>query len=303
MSDLGRARRAELALLVVSLLWGLSFSAIKAATPFVAPVLFVALRFTAASVLLLALRPLFARAGAGDAAGEGTAGDGSARRRGIVLGLLLAIGYTTQTIGLHTTTAANSAFISALSVVLVPLVVAARWRRFPDRPTLLGLALATAGLVLLTRPGLGRLVPGDLWTLVCAVTYAMYLAWLSEALAVAPWFALLIWQVVTVAVTTLAWALLVERGGLTPNRVVWLSLGATTLLSTVLALYLQNRYQGRTTATRAGLLFASEPVFAAAFAALLLGEAIPAGWSAGAALIIAAVLVIELSRRREEAAP
>jgi drug/metabolite transporter (DMT)-like permease len=274
----------------------------------VPPVLYVALRFALAAIILAALRPLAGRlpgvAGVSASGSVATArGEAIARRAGIVLGLLLAVSYTTQTIGLHTTTASNSAFISSLSVVLVPLVVAVRWRRFPDGATLAGLTLAVAGLILLARPRLSGLVPGDLWTLVCAVAYAIYLAYLNAALEFAPYFSLLLWQVVTVAASTLAWAFAVERGRLELNGTVWLSLAVTTLLSTVLALFLQNRYQGRTTATRAGLLFASEPVFATVFAALLLGEGIPAGWGAGAALILTAVVLIELTGRRREGAP
>ncbi len=294
-------RRADLALVIVSLLWGLSFPAIKMATPFVAPVLFVAVRFTLAACVLGALWPLLARTFPRAPAGAAPAGGAGARRRGMVLGLLLAGSYTTQTIGLRDTTAANSAFLSAVSVVLVPLVVAARWRRLPDRVTLLGLALATAGLVVMTRPDLGRATAGDLWTLACALIYAVYLVALNEALAASPYPPLLVWQIVTTAAVTLAWALAVERGAFVLNGTVRLSLGMTVLLSTLLALYLQNRFQGSTTATRAGLIFSSEPIFATGFAALLLGEAIPRGWGVGAALILAAVLVVELLGRRREA--
>lgn len=298
MSHPARHRLADFTLLCVSVLWGLSFPAIKMATPYVPSVRFVALRFALATLLLWPLLPLIARE-AGLAAGAGARfGDAAARRLGIRLGLLLAVGYTTQTVGLHTTSAANSAFITSLSVVLVPPLAALRCGQRPGRSVALALAPAVAGLAILTRPDLGRLVPGDAWTLGCAVTYAVYLVELSRALARAPYPPLLFWQVATVAVTAGVWTLLWEHAPWRWNATVAWSLGLTTVLSTVLALYLQNRWQGRTSAPRAALLFATEPVFATLFAGLLLRERLPGAFPLGAGLILGAVLIAELTERR-----
>ncbi|MHB8079286.1 MAG: DMT family transporter [Candidatus Krumholzibacteriia bacterium] len=298
MSHPARHRLADIALLGVSVLWGLSFPAIKMATPYVPSVRFVALRFALATLLLLPLLPLIAReAGAAGGAG-GCFGNAAARRQGIRLGLLLAVGYTTQTIGLHTTSAANSAFITSLSVVLVPPLAALRCGQRPGWAVAVALAPAVAGLAILTRPDLGRLVPGDAWTLGCAVAYAVYLVELSRALARAPYPPLLFWQLATVAVAAGSWTLLGERAPWRWNPTVAWSLGLTTVLSTVLALYLQNRWQGRTSAPRAALLFATEPVFATLFAWLLLRERLPAAFPAGAGLILGAVLIAELTDRR-----
>jgi len=303
MSHPARQRIADSALLAVSILWGISFPAIKLATPYVPSVRFVALRFALATLLLLPLLPSIAReAGAAGGAGAGGRfGNAAARRLGIWLGLLLGVGYTTQTIGLHTTTAANSAFITSLSVVLVPPLAALRCGQRPGAAVAVALAPAVAGLAILTRPDLGRLVPGDAWTLGCAVAYAVYLVELSRALARAPYPPLLFWQMATVAVTAGAWTLAWERAPWRWNREVAWSLGLTAVLSTVLALYLQNRWQGRTTASRAALLFATEPVFATLFAWLLLRERLPAAFAAGAGLILGAVLIAELADRRPAA--
>jgi len=300
MSHSARSRFADIALLSVSVLWGLSFPAIKMATPFVPSVRFVALRFALATLLLLPLLPLIAREArpAGGPGAGGCFGDAAARLRGVWLGLLLAVGYTTQTIGLHTTSAANSAFITSLSVVLVPPLAALRCGQRPGGAIAAALVPAVAGLAILTRPDLGRLAPGDAWTLGCAVAYAVYLVELSRALARAPYPPLLFWQLATVAATAGAWTLLWERAPWRWNATVAWSLGLTTVLSTVLALYLQNRWQGRTTASRAALLFATEPVFATLFAWLLLRERLPAAFPAGAGLILGAVLIAELTDRR-----
>lgn len=292
-------QRADLALLGVSALWGLSFPAIKLGSPHISPLLFVAVRFALASLLLAVLGPWLARHGGGLAAPACAVG--GLRRRGWALGVLLALGYGTQTVGLQTTSAGNSAFITSLSVILVPLIVAARGLTRPPARVLAAMLPALAGLGLLTRPDLGRPVEGDLWTLACAVSYAVYLVELSRALARYPFLPLLQEQLRATAALAAAWAVLFEARRFALNGQVLFSLGATTLLATVLALYLQNRFQGRTTATRAALIFTTEPVFAALFAAAILGDRLPAAWLAGAGLILGAVVLAELPGRREEA--
>jgi len=289
-------RHAESMLLVVTVCWGVSFPAIKSAAPYVSASLFVAVRMAAAVALLLPGWAVLARRGGGPSPANALR-DPVARRWGMLLGLLLAVGYTTQTLGLHTTSAQNSAFITALSVVLVPLVVLLLYRRPPSPAVLIGVVLAVAGLALMTRPDLGRLHGGDLWTLGCALSYAFYIERLDRALRRASYLPLLWWSLLACAVAAGVWALLVERRIWQWNATLAAALAVTVVFSTLLALLLQNRYQGYTTPSRAALLFAAEPVFAALFAWLWLGERLDRWAVAGAGLILAAVLVTELGGR------
>ncbi len=289
-------RRAELMLLLVTVCWGVSFPSIKAATPLCSPALFVALRFVAATLLLWTLWPRFARVLPArlQARGRGLILDPPAVRHGILLGALLFVGYTTQTVGMHTTSANNSAFITALSVVLVPLILFAGHGVRPSPAVATGVALALAGLWLLTQPDLRGVVAGDLWTLACAVSYAIYLVRLNFALAKASFLPILFWSLAVVAVLSGLWALLIEETVFEPVKTLWISLAVTTVLSTLVALYLQNRWQGYTTSSRAALIFAAEPVFAAFFSWAALGEQLAGRALPGAGLILAAVLTVEL---------
>lgn len=296
------SRVADLMLLAVTVCWGVSFAAIKTATHHASPALFVAVRFTAATVLLLAVWPWLMRAEPAPVRRRGyrILGDPPTLRWGLLMGTLIAAGYTSQTIGLTTTSADNSAFLTALSVVLVPVLVFLVHGEKPGTPVLAGLGLALLGLVLLTRPDLGHARTGDLWTLGTAVAYAIYLERLSAALKRVPYLPLLFWTVAVCAAwnVLLAWTVETRVWHWHPHLAA--ALAVTTLLSTLLALYLQNRYQGLTTATRAALIFSAEPVFAAAFSWFLLGERLT-GWSLlGAALIFGAVMLIEL---KDAAAP
>ncbi len=297
---MSRRRRAELMLLLVTVCWGVSFPAIKSATPYVSPALFVAVRFGIASALLLAGWALAARfrPGAADAGPVAALRRPAAARWGVLLGLLLAAGYTTQTLGLHTTSAQNSAFITALSVVLVPLVVFVLHGVRPGREVTAGVVLAVAGLALMTRPDLGGLRAGDAWTLGCALAYALYIERLDRALRAAPYLPLLAWQMLACAAATALWAATAERVVWRPGAPLATALAVTVLLSTLLALGLQTRFQGDTTPSRAALLFAAEPVFAALFAWWWLGERLDRWAVAGAGLVLAAVLVTELGGAR-----
>lgn len=289
-------RFADLMLLAVTVCWGVSFAAIKTATHHASPVLFVAVRFTAATLLLLAVWPWLLRGEIPEVRRRSyrSLGDPTTLRWGFLMGSLIAVGYTTQTIGLTTTSADNSAFLTALSVVLVPVLVFLVHGEKPSRPVLAGLGLALLGLALLTRPDLGRAVTGDLWTLGTAVAYAIYLERLSAALKRVPYLPLLFWTLAVCALWNALLAATVEARVWDWHPHLLAALAVTTLLSTLLALYLQNRFQGRTTATRAALIFSAEPVFAVAFSWVLLGERLT-GWSlAGAALILGAVMLIEL---------
>jgi drug/metabolite transporter (DMT)-like permease len=277
---------ADLALLGVAFIWGATFVVVKEALDSVSTLLFLALRFSLAALLLAALfrgrlleQPRTPQA----------------LTSALLVGVALFLGYLFQTLGLRLTTPARSAFLTGLSMVLVPLLSAVVDRRRPSGGCWTGVALATGGLYLLAAPpGSWDLSTGDLLTLACAAAFAIHillLGRLSPRLGVP----FLSWgQIAVTAALSLAAFSWAEQPFLRWTGPLLLAVFVTGVLATALAFSVQTWAQRFTSPTHAALILALEPVFAALTSYLLLGESLGTRGAGGAALILAGILVAEL---------
>jgi len=279
--------RAELAIAAVSFIWGATFVVVKSALADASTLVFLALRFALATVLLLALFRL--RPGSLD-------GFWGHWRGGLTCGFFLFIGYALQTAGLQTTAASKSAFLTGLFVVLVPLLSCALKRRAPRPIESVGALLALGGTALLTlEPGAGfRLSTGDLLTIGCAVAFSAHMLAVERFSSTRSHQSLTLWQVLSVGAFSAAGCLWIE-----PPRLVWtprlsFALLATAVFATAVSFALYTWAQARTSATHAALIFALEPVFAALTAWIWSGERWGVRTLSGAALILTAILFVEL---------
>jgi drug/metabolite transporter (DMT)-like permease len=274
---------ADLSLLVVTAVWGSTFVLVKNAVALYPVLPFLAIRFAIAA---LALAPAaFCR-------WRFRASDLPA---GIVAGLFLFAGYALQTFGLQQTEAAKAGFITGLSVVLVPLFVAALWRQPPGWQAVAGIGLATVGLGLLSLGADWSIQRGDLLVLGCAVGFAGHITALGVLSPGRDARLLTLIQVGTVSV--LSGVLVASRGAFpaVPGP-VWGAAAFTGLVATALAFLVQTRAQQFTTATHTALVFAAEPVFAALFGVAVAGERLAArGWL-GCALILSGVILGALAQ-------
>ncbi len=280
-----RRGAAEAALVWNTLIWGSTFVVVKTALENISPILFLAVRFSLATVALTAFF-LPRRRISWD---WRTAGAGS------LAGVFLFSGYLTQTLGLRLTSAPKSAFITGLTSVMVPLVAALVYRSRPQLSEVVGIAVATAGLGLLTLQGAGRAVnPGDLLTCLCAIGFAAHIVVLGHFSERMSFELLSVTQLGAAAALCLSlfwWA--------EPLRVEWRPavVGAilvTGLLATALAFTIQAWAQQYTTSTRTGLIYMLEPVFAWVTSFVLVGEGLSGRSAAGAVLILSGVALVEL---------
>lgn len=267
----------RLALLLTTLIWGATFPATKAVLEQIPPLSFLFLRFLLGAVLVgagfLLWRLRLHR-------------EPAVLRASAITTCWLFLGYVLQTVGLQYTTASNSAFITALYVVIVPLIL----RRF-ERRVWWAIGIAIVGLWLLVKPNAsGNL--GDLLTLGCALAFAAHIACLERFTREADSPSLFAWQMMAMVILLLP-ALLIEEApaqAFAPTSMLFVGLGVTGGLATG-AFAIQMWVQRIVPAQQVALIFASEPAYAAWLSWYFLGETLDAqGWL-GSGLILLAVLV------------
>jgi len=280
-----RRRAAEAGLIVNVIIWGATFVVVKAALRDVSPILFIALRFTLATAVLLAAF----RGAALPWRSWKTAGAGA------LAGAFLFSGYVFQTMGLRLTTAPRSAFITGLTSVAVPFLSALVFRVKPQVSEVVGVLVATAGLALMTLPGvLGPMGLGDLLTVCCAAGFAAHIVTLGHFSEKMSYELLSVCQIAAAAV--LGWALFswVERPRVAWRPAVVWGILITGLLATALAFSIMAWAQRYVSPARTALIFMLEPVIAWLTSYWLAGEGLSGRAAAGAALILGGVAMVEL---------
>jgi drug/metabolite transporter (DMT)-like permease len=211
------------------------------------------------------------------------------------MGLALFAGYALQTFGLRLTTPAKAGFITGLSVVIVPVVSTLALRQRLSWGVWLGVGLATAGLALLSLQSNLSVSPGDLLVLGCALAFACQILLTGRFAPRYDPLLLTFGQIAVVASLAGIAALLLESPP-APTGTVLFAAVFTGVLATSLAFGIQTVAQRFTSPTRTALVFATEPVFAAVFSFLLIGEVLGLRQLAGCVLILAGMVVAELMR-------
>jgi drug/metabolite transporter (DMT)-like permease len=279
----------RLALLLTTLIWGATFPATKAALEQIPPLSFLFLRFSLGALLvgvwLMAVRHRVHRNRAVLVAGA-------------IATVFLFFGYVLQTVGLRYTSASNSAFLTALYVIIVPLIL----RRFEGR-VLLATSIATVGLWLLVKPSASMNV-GDLMTLGCAAAFAGHIICLERFTRQYDAPSLLAWQMAAMTVLFLPtmWWEQAPAGAFAPTAVLLIGLGVTGGLATG-AFAVQMWAQQIVPAQQVALVFASEPAYAAWLSWYFLGETLDfQGW-VGSALILVGVVIGAFDRHTPSPPP
>jgi drug/metabolite transporter (DMT)-like permease len=261
------------ALLLATVFWGMGFAwaksggeALNAAAQLPAgealgPVLLLAVRFVLAAVVWIAAFP-------------GARRRWSARSvfRGATLGLLLGVGVMTQHLGLDRTSEAVSAFLTNLTVIFVPLLVASYSRKWPTRRLALAIVIAAVGIFLMTGAAPTGFGVGELLGLGCSILFALYIVALDLASVGEEPFRLTGIQFIFVGLTCAGVSLVLPRGSGLPlrlfveNRAVMWDALLLTMLTTVGSFGLMMRFQPRLDPTRAALIYLAEPIVAAVWA-------------------------------------
>lgn len=263
-------------LTVAAMLFGVTFVVVKEAVETVDPLAFVGWRFLigGGALLVLALPR-----------SPGVWRDGS------IAGLWLFAGYAFQTGGLTLTGATNSALITGLYVVFVPLLAAIVRRRTPSPWAIVGVVLGFIGTSLLTIRADLTFGAGDILTLACAVAFAGHIVTVSRQAMRHPVIPYTTVQLLTTAALGLIGSVVFEGPGL-PDRSGWPAIILTGLGVSAVAYLLQVWAQNRVGPSRTAILLTLEPVFAVVAAAIVLSERLTtAGWF-GAFVILGAIWLV-----------
>lgn len=281
---MSRKQKADLSLVLVTIGWGASFILAKQALVELEVFNFLAIRFLLAFAIsmLFFIKPMLRM-------------NRETLTYGLGLGVVLFLAFSIQTLGLSYTSVSNSAFITGLSVVMVPLMTAAMEKRRPEVKVLIGSITAVLGLGLLTMTGSAiHFNIGDVLTLVGALFFATHIIGVGMAPKKAAAIPMALLQIGTVGVLSLITSLVVEKPSLSMSFDTGLAVLVLALVCTAGAYIVQNVAQKYTTATRTALIYAMEPVFAAASGFVLLGEVLAPIALVGAGLILTGTLLSEL---------
>ena len=287
--------KADLSLFSITIIWGSSFIVMKNISDDVPAYAYLAMRFLVASIILALI---FNKNLKGI--------NFSGIMRGLLIGLLLYAGMMLQVLGLKTTTASNSAFITGLNVIMVPIISVFLLKKRPPLNAVIGVILAALGLFFLTGFQ-GNWVIGDTLTLMCAVCFALQIIFIDKFASDMDIYHLAFIQVTSAAVFYLITWAGIEFASADPTPVVLDSKIIFTILytgafGTAFGYGVQTIAQKYTTPTRTALILTCEPVFGAIFALIVPDiygntETLTIKTFIGCLLILSGMIVTELNFR------
>ena len=270
---------AQILLVFVTLIWGATFIIVKDALNDAGPFAFGTLRFTIAGILTLVIvnKSIFTLTKT-EIIG------------GLICGFCLFCGYAFQNFGLMQTSASKSAFITSVSVLMVPIILYLFNIQKVKMKVWFAVVLATIGLYFLLDPRGGRMNWGDILTFGCALGFAAHIIfqgyYVKKNVRVLPFFLVQAWVVVGLSFIN---SLLFE-----PIFAIWSprlisALLVTGIAATFIAILLMIWAQQILNPSETAIIFSLEPVFATVFAIIFAGEILGLWGYIGGGLIVLAV--------------
>jgi drug/metabolite transporter (DMT)-like permease len=270
------------ALLLATLIWGLSFVLMDLAVGTL-PVLFVlAVRFSGAAVimLLIGIRELKKL-------------DKSYLAGGVLAGTLLFAAYAFQTYGLPLTTPGKNAFLTAVYCIIVPFLAWMFYKKKPDGYNILAAVICIAGIGLISLKSDLTIGLGDALTLVCGFLYALHIITCGHFIEGRSAVLFTMLQFATAGILAWGGSLLFETMPSAIPLGAGLNLAFLTVMSTALCIFLQVFGQKHTPPAQAAVIMTLEAVFGALASVLLIGELVSFQLFCGFVLTFAAVIISE----------
>lgn len=213
--------------------------------------------------------------------------------KGSILGLILYLAFALQTVGLQFTTPSKNAFITAVNVVIVPLIGFIFYKKKIDRYELIGAILALIGIGFLSLQLTSAINLGDFLTFLCAIAFAFHIFYTARFVKHEDPISLTVIQMLTAAV--IGWIAIGLKGELhmslqKEGMLMLLYLG---IFSTAIAFLLQTAAQKFMSETKAAIILATEALWGTIFSIIIIKEIITGRMIIGGTLIILAILLSE----------
>ncbi|MFJ4014869.1 DMT family transporter [Microbacterium sp. NPDC090014] len=284
-------RRQEVALIAVTAVWGSTFLLVHWAMQHSGPWFFVGIRFLVAGAISIVI---FRRALRGIRWRDIGAG--------VAIGVMIYLGYGLQTVGLQTIDSSTSAFITAMYIPLVPLAQWAVFRKRPPAMAFVGAALAFLGLLLIAGPDAFALTlgAGEILTLISTLPIAAEIILISVFAGRIDLGRITIIQLLTAGVLGIL-TMPVVGEGLPEFSWIWVGCAVGLGAASCVIQLTMNWAQKSVSPTRATIIYAGEPVWAAVIGRIA-GERLPVAALIGGALVVLGILASELKPVRRRSA-
>ncbi|MBO1003867.1 DMT family transporter [Pseudogracilibacillus auburnensis] len=270
-------------LLITAIVWGSGFVVTAIALNYLTAYQVMAGRFVLASIILIILF--------GNRIKKFTR---SVVWKGAILGAILYVAFALQTVGLEYTTPSKNAFLTAVNVVIVPILAYFIYKRRIDRNEVIGSFIAIIGIGFLSLQGSMTINIGDALTLACAVGFAFDIFYTNHFVKKEDAISLTIVQFMTASFISVI-VLLAQRDiPVEMEKEAIYSLIYLAIFSTTIAYLCQNIAFKYTTATRGAIILSTESFFGTILSVLFLKEVLTVPMVIGALLIMMAILIAEI---------
>ena len=288
--------KGSLILILTAFIWGMAFTAQSTATNFIGPITFVFLRSAITSIVLFAVYLIFRKH---ETPRENVPGMRAHFIVGSVLGVILFGACALQQIGIGYTSAANSGFITALYIVMIPIIGVFMGKRI-GKLTWIGVVVALIGLCLLCLKDDLTINIGDLITLGCALVFSFHIIVVDKYAGGMNSVLLSAIQFGVGALVALPIRLLTETPTVEAALSCWTSIIYAAVFSGAIGYTLQFVGQKYTEPTLASLLMCLESVFAALGGWVILGQSLTAREMIGCILMLSASVIAQLPDRSRD---
>ena len=278
-------RKADLALVLVTMCWGVSYFLMDLCLAEMDPFTLNAWRFLGAfAVAGVVTFPRLRRV------------NRSTLKYAFYVAIALTIVYAACTFGVKYTSQSNAGFLCAMTVIFTPIFAFFFKKTVPDKKVFFVLVLCLVGIALLTLDEEMHIAAGDILCLTCAVAYAADLL-ITEHAVNRPEvnaYQLGVFQLLFTGIFMLLLAFLFEDPCMPASGMGWFSMIFLAIFCTGLSFIVQSLAQQYTTATHVGIIFCLEPVFAGIVAFFLAGEVLLPRAYLGAALMLSGLVIMEI---------